>query len=358
MAAGKIRVLIVDDSAVIRGLVSRWLLEDPGVEVVGSVMNGQEAVRKARELGPDVVILDIEMPVMDGLAALPGILAAAPQARVIMASTLTQKGAEVTIKALSMGAADYLPKPDAGRIAGAQTYRDELLAKVKALGARRLRQASGVAVPVPAASPAPVRLRPLARSAPAGVLVIGSSTGGPQALREVIGGLAGRIHVPVLIAQHMPPTFTATLAQHLSRQTGATVSEARDGDLLRPGHFLIAPGDYHMTIVRKGPIPSVVLDQSPPENFCRPAVDPLFRSAAAVYGARTLGLVLTGMGSDGRQGGHAIVEAGGAILAQDEDSSVVWGMPGAVANAGLAAAVKPLKELAPAALTLLRGASR
>jgi two-component system chemotaxis response regulator CheB len=355
--SGKIRVLIVDDSAVIRGLVTRWLSEDPGVEVVGSVMNGQEGVRKAGELRPDIVILDIEMPVMDGLAALPGILTAAPQARVIMASTLTQKGAEVTIKALSLGAADYLPKPDAGRIAGAQVYRDELLAKVKALGARRLRSALGATAQSPAAAP-PVRLRPAARTAPAEVLVIGSSTGGPQALREVIGALAGRIHVPVLITQHMPPTFTAALAQHLSRQTGAPVSEAKDGDLLRPGHFLIAPGDFHMTIVRKGAIPSVALDQNPPENFCRPAVDPLFRSAAAAYGGRTLGLVLTGMGSDGKHGGQAIVDAGGVVLAQDEASSVVWGMPGAVANAGLAAAVKPLKELAPLALTLLRGASR
>lgn len=348
-------MLIVDDSAVIRGLVTRWLSEDPGVEVVGSVMNGQEGVRKAGELRPDVVILDIEMPVMDGLAALPGILTAAPQARVIMASTLTQRGAEVTIKALSLGAADYLPKPDAGRIAGAQVYRDELLAKVKALGARRLRSGPGAAAQSP---PPTVRLRPAARTAPAEVLVIGSSTGGPQALREVITGLAGKIHVPVLITQHMPPTFTATLAQHLARQTGVPVAEARDGDLLRPGHFLIAPGDFHMTIVRKGAIPSVTLDQNPPENFCRPAVDPLFRSAAAAYGGRTLGLVLTGMGSDGRHGGQAIVDAGGVVLAQDEASSVVWGMPGAVANAGLAAAVKPLKELAPLALTLLHGASR
>jgi two-component system, chemotaxis family, protein-glutamate methylesterase/glutaminase len=354
-SAGKVRVLIVDDSAVIRGLVSRWLSEDAAIEVVGSVMNGQEGVRKATDLNPDVVILDIEMPVMDGITALPQILKAAPQARVIMASTLTQRGAEVTIKALSLGAADYLPKPEANRLSGAQSYRDELIAKVKALGARRARYGAALTGGVTTPAPAPVRMRPLSAMQPAEVLVIGSSTGGPQALREVVGGLVGKVHVPVLIAQHMPPTFTATLAAHLAKQTGARISEAKDGDPLRPGEFLIAPGDYHMTIVRSGPIPRVSLDQNPPENFCRPAVDPLFRSAAATYGPRVLAMVLTGMGADGKRGGQVIVDAGGALIAQDEATSVVWGMPGAVANAGLASQIKPLNELAPAALALLRG---
>lgn len=361
--------MIVDDSAVIRGLVSRWLEAEPQFDVVGSCVDGMDAVKRAPDLKPDVIVLDIEMPRMDGLTALPKLLDAAPGARIIMASTLTQRGAEVTIKALSLGAMDYIAKPDAGRLAGAADYKRMLIDKLVALGLPRARSrfasgpaasAPGAASPARAASPAAATARPpirLARSLAQrpDLLVIGSSTGGPQALREVVCGLAGKIAVPVLIVQHMPAMFTAILAEHLTKASRVDVREARDGDTLAPGVVLIAPGDHHMVLEERAGRRFVTLNQSPPINFCRPAVDPLFESAARVTRGRVLGCVLTGMGSDGRNGADAIVRAGGAVIVQDEPTSVVWGMPGAVANAGLAAAIKPLRDIAPALLDTLKG---
>jgi two-component system, chemotaxis family, protein-glutamate methylesterase/glutaminase len=363
----KIRVMVVDDSAVIRGLVSRWLEAEPQFEVVGSCVDGMDAVKRAPDMRPDVIVLDIEMPRMDGLTALPKLLDAAPGARIIMASTLTQRGAEVTIKALSLGAMDYIAKPDAGKLAGAADYKRLLIDKLAALGMPRARsraaetgRAPVVAAPQRAAAPVPAAPRPPIRLARAvaqrpELLVIGSSTGGPQALREVVCGLAGKVQTPVLIVQHMPAMFTAILADHLAKASRADVREAKDGDVLAPGAFLIAPGDHHMVIEERAGRRFVTLNQSPPINFCRPAVDPLFQSAARITGGRVLGCVLTGMGSDGRSGADAIVKAGGAVIVQDEPTSIVWGMPGAVANAGLAASIKPLRDIAPALLDILKG---
>jgi two-component system chemotaxis response regulator CheB len=368
----RIRVVIVDDSAVIRGLVTRWIEAEPDLEMVGVGVNGRDGVERVRTLKPDVVILDIEMPVLDGVSALPEILRAAPQARVVMASTLTQRGAEVTIRALAAGASDYLAKPDAGKLAGAADYKRDLLAKLRALGGRALRfgsaahapvlsapQTSGAAPafqprPTPAAAP---RLRPVTLRARPEAVFIGSSTGGPEALRHVVGGLARKIDVPVFITQHMPAMFTRILAEHLSKQTGAKVVEAVDGQIAEPGVFHIAPGDNHMLVTRKLGVTRIILNQNPPENFCRPAVDPLFRSAAETYGERALAVVLTGMGHDGREGARVLTGKGAMLIAQDEATSVVWGMPGAVTEAGLASAVKPIAGVAPAILDILRGAA-
>lgn len=366
----RIKVLIVDDSAVIRGLVTRWIEAEPDLEMVGVGVNGRDGIERAKTLKPDLIILDIEMPVLDGVSALPDILKAAPHARVIMASTLTQRGAEVTIRALAAGASDYLAKPDAGKLAGAADYKRDLLAKLRALGGRALRYngSSPMAVPssgfapttpgrlAPVRSAPPANLRPVTLRARPEAVFIGSSTGGPEALKHVVSGLAGKITVPVFITQHMPAMFTRILAEHLSKQTGARVVEASDAMLAEAGVFYIAPGDHHMTVSRKLGVTRISLDQKPQENFCRPAVDPMLRSAAEAYGERALAVMLTGMGHDGREGARALVAKGAMLIAQDEATSVVWGMPGAVTEAGLSAAVKPITGIAPAILDVLRGA--
>jgi two-component system chemotaxis response regulator CheB len=359
-----IRVLIVDDSAVIRGLVTRWLAGEADIEIVGAAVNGKDGVDQADRQKPDIVILDIEMPVMDGVTALPAIRKVAPHARVIMASTLTQRGAEITIKALSAGASDYIPKPDANQLAGADDYKRDLVNKIRMLGARALRARAEVSAPDNTGSQT---LRPT-RNAPSiplrvpntkvnpEAIFIGSSTGGPEALRVVIAGLVGKIQVPVFITQHMPPLFTKILAEHLSKQTNANVVEASDGLQAQPGVFYIAPGDRHMTVSRNLNVARISLNANPPENFCRPSVDPMLRSAVENYGDRALAVILTGMGQDGLLGCKPLVAKGAHLIAQDEDSSVVWGMPGAVARAGLVTACKPLDQIAPAILNALRGA--
>lgn len=364
--ARKIRVLVVDDSAVIRGLVTRWLSGETDIEVVGAAVNGKDGVDHAEKYKPDLIILDIEMPVMDGVTALPAIRKAAPNARVIMASTLTQRGAEVTIKALAAGASDYIPKPDASQLAGAADYKRELLAKVRSLGARAV-SASALSATYTSASKGAPAARPGAPAVPSlravtqkiipEAIFIGSSTGGPEALREVIEGLAGKVHVPVFITQHMPPMFTKILADHLSKQTKATVIEASDGLQAQPGVFYIAPGDRHMIISRNLSVTRIHLNDAPPENFCRPAVDPMFRSAAETYGEKALAVILTGMGQDGLLGSKPLVAKGAQLIAQDEETSVVWGMPGAVTRAGLASACKPIQQIAPAILNVMRGVS-
>jgi two-component system chemotaxis response regulator CheB len=359
-------VLVVDDSAVIRGLVSRWLSGEADIEVVGAAINGKDGVDQAEKFKPDLVILDIEMPVMDGVTALPAIRKAAPNARVIMASTLSQRGAEVTIKALAAGASDYIPKPDAGQLAGAADYKRELLAKIRVLGARtgaaaKPNYAYGTALlgsaDARAAAPAAPALRAVSHRLIPEAIFIGSSTGGPEALREIIEGLAGKLNVPVFITQHMPPMFTKILADHLTKQTKASVVEASDGLQAQPGIFYIAPGDRHMIINKKLGVTRINLSDAPPENFCRPAVDPMFRSAAETYGEKALAVVLTGMGQDGLHGAKPLVTAGAQLIAQDEETSVVWGMPGAIARAGLATACKPIQQIAPAILNIMRGVS-
>ncbi len=363
----RIKVMIIDDSAVIRGLVGRWIEAESDFEVVGYGVNGLDGINRARTFQPDIIILDIEMPQMDGITALPELLKAVPGVKVIMASTLTKAGAEVTIKALTLGATDYIPKPDAGRIAGADEYKRDLFSKLRGLGKRR----EAYTPPQPGAKPevaAPrfipaqqnnnsVVLKAPKHNARIEALFIGSSTGGPEALRVVVKGLAGKINVPIFMTQHMPVLFTKILAEHLTKQTGAKVIEAENNMPATPGVFHLAPGGKHMVISRVNGIVKTMLNEDPPENFCRPAVDPLFRSASAVYGDRALAVILTGMGHDGRDGSKIMTEKGAMVVAQDEPSSVVWGMPGAVAQAGLASYIKPIDEIAPTIINIIRGVS-
>lgn len=349
-ATGRPRVLVVDDSAVVRGLVARWIEADSRLEVAATCADGEQAVKRAGELQPDLVVLDVEMPRMDGLTALPLILKAAPKARVIMASTLTLKGGEVTLRALSLGAADYAPKPEAGKVAGAETYRAELLQKLLALAPGASRPAAS-ARPVPAPAPRP---RSFTMPGKTELMVIGSSTGGPQALREVATVLPRDARCPIVIVQHMPKLFTAILAEHLSK-VGLPAREAIDGEVLQAGRIYVAPGDFHLTVRGAPGAFTAHIDQSPPVNFCRPAVDPLFASAAEAAGRNLVAAVLTGMGHDGREGARKIREAGGRVIAQDQATSVVWGMPGAVAEAGLADQILPLAEIGPVLARYLKG---
>lgn len=353
------RVLIIDDSAVVRGLVARWVESDPRLSVAATCADGEQGVKKAGELQPELVVLDIEMPRMDGLTALPLILKAAPRARVVMASTLTRSGAEVTMRALSLGAADYAPKPEAGKVAGAEAYRDSLIAKLVALSPRyRAQPATFVTQPAAGAAPRPAPVYAAApRPGPAtrpSLIAIGSSTGGPQALRDVMGALPRDTRVPIVIAQHMPKLFTAILAEHLTK-CGLPASEAQHGEVLRPGHVYVAPGEYHFTVHGDASELRARLDQGPQVNFCRPSADPLFETCAAAVGRSLLAVVLTGMGHDGREGVRAVRAAGGQVIAQDQATSVVWGMPGAVVEAGLADQILPLKDIGPELARRLKG---
>lgn len=380
------RVMVVDDSAFIRGAMTRAVESDPDLRVVVSVSNGEQAIRALARDPVDVIILDIEMPVMDGLTALPKLKEIDGAVQIIMASTLTQKNAEISLRAMSLGATDYIPKPStSNEVMGAMDFRQELVDKVKALGA--LARRSGVresktplapsAAPPRAVTPQPAQTpRPAAPLPPEGrraetarpivtfgpganrqivlrkepitrpdIIAIGSSTGGPQALFKVIKEMGKGLPQPVVITQHMPPSFTAILADHIARQCDVPCSEAKDGDILVPGHYYVAPGDFHMLIDGKPTAPTVRLVKDPPENFCRPAVDPMLRSLSQVYGRNTLVVILTGMGQDGMKGSDVIVRGGGSVIAQDEATSVVWGMPGAVALAGLCTAVMPVQDI-------------
>ena len=374
---GPVRVMVVDDSAVARGLVRRWVEEEPNLEIVASLRTGREAIDYLDRSHPDVVVLDVDMPDMDGITALPLMLKKRPDLAVIMASTLTRRNAEITLKALALGALDYVQKPEANGVVTSPEFRRDLIAKVREFGARARRVALRRDAP-PAAEPrrlpefsdpsivpfelpvrrAEIRLRPLPKSAPR-VLAIGSSTGGPQALTELCAGLLPVIdQAPVLITQHMPPTFTTILAEHLSRAIDRPVREAEHGEHVRSGHVYIAPGARHMRVARRDNQAVIVIDDSPPVNFCKPAVDVLFSSAADVWGNWVLGLILTGMGADGTRGAADIVAAGGSIIAQDEASSVVWGMPGSAAGAGLCSAILPLGDIAPKLVRLFSAGDR
>jgi len=349
-----VRVMIVDDSAVVRGLVARWLEEEPGsgIEVVARHANGKLAVDDIGRSAPDVVLLDIEMPVMDGLEALPLLLNARPEARVLMVSTLTKRNAEISFKAMGLGALDYVPKPETNReITTLPDFHDEVIRKVKALATAHR---PGFPIPEPARYVAPFKQRAFSLVPPR-VIAIGSSTGGPQALTSLLGALSPALdRTPVLIAQHMPPMFTAILAERLARDTGREVKEGVDGEPLRPGTIYVAPGNHHMTVHGSAPA-RLGITSGPPVNFCRPAVDPLFTSVAANFGPAVLGIVLTGMGHDGAAGACAIADAGGSVIAQDEVSSVVWGMPGAAADAGACAAILPPAGIGRAAAKLIGG---
>lgn len=337
----KIRVLVVDDAVVFRRLVAEDLSADPGIEVVGTAANGKIALAKLNQLNPDLVILDIEMPEMDGLTALREIRKTHPKLPVVMFSALTERGASATLDALALGATDYFAKPAAGGMeASQQIIRDELIPEIKAL----CRKAGNGAVSIPTPSAASAAVVP--RSTAVEVVAIGTSTGGPNALAEIVAGLPADLPVPVVIVQHMPPMFTRLLAERLCAQSKLTVEEGQPGGALRPGHVWLAPGDFHMTVDRDGTVVRIRLQQGPPENSCRPAADVLFRSVAQVFGPNSLAVVLTGMGQDGLRGCEAIRAAGGQVIAQDESTSVVWGMPGFVARAGLADRVLPLGLIA------------
>ena len=369
--------MIVDDSVVIRGLISRWVEAEPDMVVAASLRTGLDAVNQLERVKPDVAVLDIEMPELDGISALPQLLAKKRDLVVIMASTLTRRNAEISFKALSLGAADYIPKPETTREPhAADIFKHDLLQKIRSLGGRVRRRAA--AVP---AAPTIERARdphpaPLAPAAPAlqtvasqaalvkrafgptapRVLLIGSSTGGPQALMSVVADIGPVIdRFPVLITQHMPPTFTTILAEHLARASRRPAHEGIDGEAIKPGNIYLAPGGKHMRVAKQGGSPVIALDDGPPVNFCKPAVDPLFMSAIDVWQGGILALVLTGMGSDGMRGGKDIVAAGGSVIAQDEATSVVWGMPGAVTNAGVCAAVLPLNQIGPKVVRLFAG---
>jgi two-component system chemotaxis response regulator CheB len=352
----KIRVLIVDDAVVVRRIVGDVLASDPDLEVVGTAANGRIGLAKIPQVNPDLVILDVEMPEMDGLQMLVALRKTYPRLPVVMFSTLTARGAVATLEALSLGANDYVTKPaNVGSVStGIQCIRDDLIPKIKALCA-------GMAGMAPSPGPLPRLHQPaphpaLRPDATAGhalhrpgrrvdIVAIGVSTGGPNALAVLLPSLPATLPVPVVIVQHMPPLFTRLLAERLATKAAIRVGEGVAGTLLEPGCAWVAPGDFHMIVARDATAVRLQMHQSPPENSCRPAVDVLFRSVAKLYGAGTLAVVLTGMGQDGLRGCADIREAGGQILVQDEASSVVWGMPGFVARAGLADKVLPLEEL-------------
>jgi two-component system chemotaxis response regulator CheB len=361
-----LRVMVVDDSVVIRGLISRWIAAEPDMVVAASLRTGLEAVNQLERVNPDVAVLDIEMPELDGISALPQMLAKKRNLIIIMASTLTRRNAEISFKALSLGASDYIPKPETTREpAAADIFKHDLLQKIRHLGARVRRKATAarpVAAPlVHREAPSPVVAAPALTKRAFGslmprVLLIGSSTGGPQALMTLVSEIGAVIdRVPVLITQHMPPTFTTILAEHLARTSRRPAHEGIDGEVIKAGQIYLAPGGKHMRVARQGANAVIALDDGPSINFCKPAVDPLFNSAIEIWQGAILAVVLTGMGSDGMRGGKDIVAAGGSVIAQDEASSVVWGMPGAAANAGICAAVLPLNQIGPKLVRLFAG---
>lgn len=343
MVMAKTRVLVVDDAVVVRRLLVDVLSGEPDIEVAGTAPNGRIALAKLDQLNPDLVTLDVEMPEMDGLECLAELKRLRPRLPVIMFSTMTERGAMVTLDALARGASDYVTKPSgAGSVAAAMArVRADLVPKILAL-CRRGGPPRGLPVVPdqfhPAAAARLLRFR-------TDVVAIGVSTGGPNALAALVSELPPALPVPVLIVQHMPPLFTRLLADRLQSKTPLQVSEAVAGAEIRPGQVWLAPGDHHMVVRREGPTAWLDTNQEPPENSCRPAVDALFRSVATAYRQHTLGVVLTGMGHDGLRGSELIREAGGSVLAQDEATSVVWGMPGAVAKAGLADRVLPLDAM-------------
>lgn len=348
----RIRVLIADDSAVVRGIWKKVFSETDDFTVAGLAENGKRAVDLVKESEVDLVLLDIEMPVVDGLTALPLLLQARPGVRVVMASSLTRRGSAAAIQALASGAVDYIAKPSSTSLGtDLRGIADELLGKLRCLKyPTRERPRTGVV--------SEVRSSALKDAWPPGgvpprIIVFGCSTGGPNALLSVLRGLdLDVIEAPVVIVQHMPAYFIQLLADRVSREIGKTCRVIENGDVLSRGFIGIAPGDFHVEIAGGVEAASLRLNKNPPENFCRPAVDPLFRSAGEVFGAAVLAVVLTGMGEDGCKGSRAIRARGGRVIVQDEETCVVWGMPGAVAREGLAHAILPVDRIAAAILRI------
>lgn len=347
MSSGKIRVLVVDDSAFMRIAVKRTLEGDPGIEVIGQGKDGAEAVQLVESLKPDVVTMDFNMPRMNGVEALRAIFAKRP-VPVIMLSAHTQQGAQETLDALAAGAVDFVPKPDGEVSTDLSGVREELLRKVKA--AARSKPGAGLAVaasevrPVAPKPSVPPRPRAIGRGNPP-LVVIAVSTGGPSALERVVPRLPSSFGAGVIVVQHMPKAFTGALAARLDGVSALEVREAVDGDVPAPGLVLVAPGDRHLTLDGTA---RVRLTDTPPVNGCRPAADVTLQSAARVLGARVAVMVMTGMGRDGALGSQAVKAAGGRVFAQDEASCVVYGMPKAVVERGLTEAVFPLEGIAAA----------
>lgn len=362
-----VKVLVVDDSVVIRRTLKQLLETAHDLRVVATPVNGKEALDCLEATSVDVVVLDVEMPVLDGLATLQQLRLRWPKLPVIMFSTLTERGATATLDALALGANDYLTKPS--HLRSPQAVRDAiatgLVPLVRSWG-RHYQEATRRRASSPGADPAIStarsagsrrRLHALRAATPAAV-VIGSSTGGPNALAELVPALPAALPVPVLVVQHMPAMFTRLLAERLDQRSPLHVCEGADATLVRPGNVYVAPGGVHLALRRTRDGVVLVADDGPPENSVKPAVDVLLRSAVDVWGDRLVSVILTGMGADGLAGCAAVSRAGGLVLAQDEASSVIWGMPGAVANAGLADEVVGLSEMASTIVQAVEGAPR
>jgi two-component system chemotaxis response regulator CheB len=343
-----IRILVVDDSAVVRKVMCAGLASDAGLEVVGTAANGRIALAKIPALHPDIVTLDVEMPEMDGMEALAEMRKLYPEVPVIMFSTVTERGAAITLDALALGASDYVTKPNnTGSLeATLRQLRAELIPKIKALCTARPTLPAAPTAAAAAARARPASHRSAREFARVDVLAIGRSTGGPNALADLLPAIPANFPVPIVIVQHMPPLFTRSLAARLNQRSALNVREGVAGEVLKSGDVWIAPGDFHMTVEKTGASVALALNQNAPEHYCRPAVDPMFRALANSFGAGVLAVVLTGMGSDGTSGAQLIREKGGQILVQDQASSVVWGMPGQIAAAGFADGTYPLKSMA------------
>lgn len=346
-ATGRLKVLVVDDAVLPRGLICRWLEEDAGAEVQ-SAANGKIALDKLKTFDADVVTLDLEMPVLSGYEAIPLIRSSNPSAQIIVVSGVSGRAGSLTFDALQRGAADFIAKQ--GRD-NRTDFRREIVSKVRALGrpgpqAPTVRTVNKPAVLKPATAPDLESRR--------GVLAIGSSTGGPEAVARLLEGLHGDLKVPVLISQHLPKKFSQVFANNLSRKTGFDCVEATDGEPVVKGKVYIAPGDRHMLVRQDGTTVRIVVSDTPPELHCRPAVNPMFRSVATVYGRRALALVLTGMGTDGADGGVTITNAGGLLAVQDQKSSIVWGMPGATVATGATSLVHTIPELSDLVMRVCR----
>ncbi len=372
---GKISVVLVDDSSVIRGALSRIIKTDNNIEIIGSVANGLMAITIAKTKLPDVMILDVEMPVMDGITAIPQILKESPNTKIIMCSSLTAKGADTTIKAMTRGAVECIVKPSSAQDTGAGSeFHGHLLNLINTLGkpkpvkapTTQAIQATPQRTTKPTLTPtsttrAPARTsakytlnnNPLTFKGKPSILAIGSSTGGPNALFEVLKGI-GKINVPIVITQHMPATFTEILAKHISQHTGIPTYEAQEGMAVTAGNIYVAQGGKHMLFEQSGGQLKIKLDDGPQENFCKPSVDPMLRSLTGIYGNKVLCVILTGMGHDGLEEARALSKINGRIIAQDEKTSVVWGMPGAVAMAGICSEVLPLKDISTSVKNIIR----
>jgi two-component system chemotaxis response regulator CheB len=370
---GKIRVMLVDDSAVIRGLISRTLEKDGSINIVSSVSNGEMAVNAIHRADPDIVILDIEMPIMDGITALPLLLKEKPGLKVLMCSTLSQRGADISLKALALGATECIAKPTSStEMSAAGDFSSELLRLIKGIcAAPSPRRAAPGTVELRPRSPRPARpyfppkgpvqvtLRhdSFAYAGKPDIIAIGSSTGGPAALLQLMKSFKG-FDVPIILTQHMPKTFTTVLAKHITTSCGVPCHEGATGMVLEKGHVYVAPGGFHMLLQKSADRVYIQIDDGPPENYCKPSVDPMLRSAIEIYGRKILAVILTGMGHDGLASCRMLVEMGGRLIAQDQATSVVWGMPGAVAEAGLCTAVLPLGEIGAWVQTAVTGRAK